>query len=67
MRRFRHFNPECRGRPGHRLCRFTRVESDPGTLETKNSSNKQRGNIGYSAREGLPMLDVTFMAMMLFA
>jgi hypothetical protein len=55
------------GRPGRRLCRVARIESDPGTLETKNSGNKQRGSIGHSVWEGLPMLNVTFTTMMLFA
>ncbi len=60
MRRFCHLNPECRGRVG-------RAESDPGTLETKKSGDKQRRKIGYSVQEGLPMLNATFTALMLFA
>jgi hypothetical protein len=67
MRRFRHFNLESDGRPGRRLCRVARIESDPGTLETKKSGDKQRRKIGYSVQEGLPMLNVTFTALMLFA
>jgi hypothetical protein len=67
MRRFCHLNPECRGRVGFRLCRFDRAESNPGTLETKKSGDKQRRKIGYLVQEGLPMLNATFTALMLFA
>ena len=64
MRRARHLRPNCRGRPGLRLSRVAECDADPGTLEAKNSGDKQHRRIGYS--EGLPMLNVSFTVLLLF-